>query len=393
MITIPTLSELVDDIVADLEAEFSVTLPLFGKVFLRGLANVQGAKLKIYYLFIGKLQKNIFVDTADPEAAGGTLERFGRIKLARDPFPARAGQYVVEITGTIGATIDGGTTFKSNDDTPNPGKLFILDEEYELVSTTDSITLRALEAGNDSKLEVGNELTSTVPIASVDKLATVTSEAIAPLAAEEIEDYRRKAVLAYQLEPQGGAGSDYILWALDAQGVLRSYPYARDGDPNEINLFVEATIVDSTDGKGTPSAALLAEVEEVVEFDPDDTRPLTERGRRPLGVFEVHYLPVTIKELDIEIQEFVGLTPSQETNILNALTALIKDIRPFVSSADILANKNDILDVNLIINTILNAEPGSRFGDVILMIDSVSVNTITFSNGDIPFLNSVTYYG
>ena len=393
MITIPTLSELVDDIVADLEAEFSVTLPLFGKVFLRGLANVQGAKLKIYYLFIGKLQKNIFVDTADPEAAGGTLERFGRIKLARDPFPARAGQYVVEITGTIGATIDGGTTFKSNDDTPNPGKLFILDEEYELVSTTDSITLRALEAGNDSKLEVGNELTSTVPIASVDKLATVTSEAIAPLAAEEIEDYRRKAVLAYQLEPQGGAGSDYILWALDAQGVLRSYPYARDGDPNEINLFVEATIVDSTDGKGTPSAALLAEVEEVVEFDPDDTRPLTERGRRPLGVFEVHYLPVTIKEVDIEIQEFVGLTPSQETNILNALTALIKDIRPFVSSADILANKNDILDVNLIINTILNAEPGSRFGDVILMIDSVSVNTITFSNGDIPFLNSVTYYG
>lgn len=391
MITIPTLSELFEDILDDLEAAFSITIARFGKVFLIAQAAVQAAKLKLYYLTIGKLQKNIFIDTADPEASGGTLERFGRIKLGRNPFPATAGQYVVTVTGTAGAIIEASTTFKSNDDTVNPGKLFILDNEYTLVGS-DSITLRALEAGVDSKLETGEELTATIPIANVDKLVTVTSEAIAPLAAEEIEVYRTVGLQAYQLEPQGGAGSDYILWAADAQGVLRSYPYAKSGATSEVDLFIEATIADSTDGKGTPSAQLLADVEEVVDFDPDDTRPLDERGRRPLTEI-VNYLPVTIKQVDIEVQGFVGLTAAIETSIFNAIKAVLDDIRPFVASANVLANKNDIIDINKIISIILNAEQGSIFTTVDLMIDSGSVSTFTFENGDIPFLNSVTYYG
>lgn len=391
MITIPTLSELYEDILDDLESEFIITIPGFGKVFLIALAAVQAGKLKLYYLAIGKLQKNIFIDTADPEASGGTLERFGRIKLGRNPFAATAGQYVVSVTGTVGAVIEASTTFKSNDDTVNPGKLFILDNEYTLVGS-DSITLRALEAGVESKLEVGEELTATIPIANVDKIVTVTSEAIAPLAAEEIEVYRTVGLQAYQLEPQGGAGSDYILWAADAQGVLRSYPYAKSGVTSEVDLFIEATIADSTDGKGTPSAQLLSDVEEVVDFDPDDTRPLDERGRRPLTEI-VNYLPVTIKQVDIEVQGFVGLTASIETSIFNAIKAVLDDIRPFVASANVLANKNDIIDINKIISIILNAEPGSIFTTVDLMINGGSVNTFTFENGDIPYLNSVTYYG
>ncbi len=391
MITIPTLSELFEDILDDLEAEFNITIPGFGKVFLIALAAVQAAKLKLYYLAIGKLQKNIFIDTADPEASGGTLERFGRIKLGRNPFAATAGQYVVAVTGTVGAVIEASTTFKSNDDTVNPGKLFILDNEYTLVGS-DSITLRALEAGVDSKLVVGEELTATIPIADVDKIVTVTSEAIAPLAAEEIEVYRTVGLQAYQLEPQGGAGSDYIIWAADAQGVLRSYPYAKSGATSEVDLFIEATIADSTDGKGTPSNQLLADVEEVVDFDPDDTRPLDERGRRPLTEI-VNYLAVTIKEVDIEVQGFVGLTAAIETSIFNAIKIVLDDIRPFVASANVLANKNDIIDINKIISIILDAQPGSIFTTVDLMIDSVSVSTFTFEDGDIPHLNSVTYYG
>ena len=391
MITIPKISELYEDILDDFEAVYGITISLFGKVFFRALALVQAGKLKLYYLAIGKLQKNIFIDTAGPEAGGGTLERFGRIKLGRNPFAATAGQYVVTVTGTVGAVIEASTTFKSNDDTVNPGKLFILDNEYTLVGS-DSITLRALEAGVDSKLEVGEELTATIPIAEVDKIVTVTSEAIAPLAAEEIEVYRTVGLQAYQLEPQGGAGSDYILWAADAQGVLRSYPYAKSGVTSEVNLFIEATIADSTDGKGTPSAQLLADVEEVVDFDPDDTRPLDERGRRPLTEI-VNYLAVTIKQVDIEVQGFVGLTAAKETSILNAIKAVLDDIRPFVASANVLANKNDIIDINKVISTILNAEPGSIFTTVDLMINGGSVNTFTFENGDIPYLNSVTYYG
>lgn len=393
MITIPTLSQLYTDVISDLESEYSTSIPLFGKVFLRALAAVQAGKLKIYYLVIGNLQKNIFVDTAEPEIIGGTLERFGRVKLGRNPFPAQAGQYTVEVTGNIGSTVPQGTTFKSNDDSVNPGKLFVLDVAYILVATTDSITIRALEAGLESKLAVGDQLTATAPIAGVNKLVSVTTETVEPLAAEDTEDYRQKAIEAYQLEPQGGAASDYRIWAADAQGVQRVYAYARTGDSAEVNLYVEATVADSTDGKGTPSASLLSDVEDVVEFDPDTTKPLNERGRRPLGVLEVHYLPITVKEITIEITGFVGLTGAIQTQIFNAVKARIDLIRPFVAGADVLEEKDDILSVNTIINTILTVRPGSVFGSVDLMVDAVSVPSWQFVNGDIPFLSSgaITY--
>lgn len=391
MIIIPTLSELFDSILADIEATFGDNVPLFGKNFLRALAAVQAAKLKIYYLATASTQKNIFIDTADPEASGGTLERFGRVKLGRNPFPAKAGQYDVEVTGSIGAVIDASTTFKSNDDSLNPGKLFVLDNEFTLTATTDSINVRALEAGLDSKLSIGDILTSTSPIINVNRIVTVTAETVQPLSEEDIELYRQRGIDSYRLEAQGGAATDYRIWSFDAQGVQETYPFAKSGAPNEIDLFIEATVADSIDGKGTPSAQLLLDVEDVVEFDPDTTLPLNERGRRPLGVFAVNFLPITVKDVDIIIDGFVGLTAEIQTLLFTALDLQINLIRPFVAGADILDEKNDILDINIIINTILNARPGSVFGTVTLKIDTVEVSTFTFVNGDIPDLDSVTY--
>lgn len=390
MITIPTISQLYTGILADLETQYGVTIPLFGKNFLRALAAVTAGKQKLQYLCLGAVQKNIFIDTADPESSGGTLERFGRIKLGRNPFPARAGQYVIQVTGEVGAVIAASTTFKSNDDSFHPGKLYVLDSEYTLVSTTDSITVRALEAGLDSALNTNDELTATAPIANVDSIASVLSETIEPLAAEEIEAYRAAGLNSYRLEAQGGAATDYRLWAQDAQGVERVYPYAKNGTTAEINLFVEATIADSIDGKGTPSAGILSAVEDVINFNPDTTLDLLERGRRPLQVI-VHYEPVTIKQVDIEIGGFVGLTADIQTEILNAITGALSEVRPFIAGADVLENKNDIFDVNRIISIILSVKPGAVFTSVDLQIDSFSVSTFTFENGDIPYLNSITY--
>ena len=390
MIKIPTLKELFDDVIADLESQLTVTIPILGPIFLRGLAAVQAAKLKLFYLTIGQLQKNIFVDTADPESTGGTLERFGRIKLNRNPFPATAAKYDIDVTGTIGATIPAGTTFKSDDDSLNPGKLYILDTAFELLTSPDTITVRALEAGIDSKLAISDTLTATAPIATVDQSATVSAENVIPLAAETIEAYRQAAIDSYRLEPQGGAAADYRLWSADAQGVRLVYPFAKSGAANEINLHVEANFVDSTDGKGTPTAAILTAVEAVVEFNPDDTKPLNERGRRPLGVFDIHFLAITIATVDIDIPGLTA-TAAQKTAIETALAALIFDIRPFVAAADVLANKNDILDTNKIISTILSVIPGASFGTVTLEVNGVYVNTYTFENGEIPSLDNVTF--
>lgn len=390
MTTIPTLTELYNSIISDLETQFGVSIPLVGKNFLRVMAAVQAAKLKLYYLALGLVQKNIFPDSADSESIGGTLERFGRVKLGRNPFDARAGEYEIIVTGSIGAVIKAAMTWKSDDSSTSPGYLYVLDEEFTLSSTTDTIIVRALTPGTEASLNAGDTMSATSPIALVDKVATVYAEITEPRAAETIEAYRTAILNSYRLEPQGGAATDYRLWAQDAQGVRFVYPYARTGFPCEINLFVEANEADSIDGEGTPSAALLDEVEAVIEFNPDDTLPLLERGRRPLQVI-VNFLPVTVKQIDVTITGYVGIDVDTQALLDAAIESLVKDIRPFVAAADIVANKNDILDVNKIIATIIGQKPGAIFTSVTMDVDGIPLSTYTFENGDIPHLDSITY--
>lgn len=385
MIRIPTLSELYSQIVADLESELGESIPLFGKSFLRATAAVQAAKLWLNYKINAFVQKNSWIDTADPESMGGSLERFGRVKLGRNPYPATAGQYVVTVTGSIGAIIPARTIFKSNDNALNAGKLFILDNQYTLVAVSDSITLRALEIGIDSRLNVGNQLTSTTPISLVDSLATVSSESVEPLSAENIEVYRRKVIESFQLEPQGGSSSDYRLWSNEVQGVAQSYPFAASGQVGYVNLYIEATIEDSTDGQGSASVSLLNDVRDNIEL-PISGVP----ARKPVGNI-VNYLSVTPLEVNIEITGFQGLTTDIENLIEGELTKEIAKIRPFVSAIDIVSKRNDTLNTNKIITTILTTVPGSVFGTITLEVDSVVMTSKTFAGGQIPFLNSVTY--
>ncbi|MBX9450027.1 MAG: hypothetical protein KL787_10060, partial [Taibaiella sp.] len=116
MVNIPKLSELYNSILADLQAELGVTIPLWTKSFIKILAMVQATKMHLAYLALGDVQRNIFPDTADPEAMGGTLERFGRVKIGRMPLTATQGKYIVQVTGDPGATIPVSSTMVTDDD-------------------------------------------------------------------------------------------------------------------------------------------------------------------------------------------------------------------------------------------------------------------------------------
>lgn len=389
---IPTISELYTQILADVEGELGSSVSIFGKAYIRASVAVQSAKMKLYYLTLAGVQKNIFIDTADPEAIGGTLERFGRVKLGRDPFPATNSKYTVEVTGNIAAIVKAGTQFKSDDNSANPGKLFVLDVEKTIVTVPDTMQLRSLETGLDTRLIVTNTLTSTSPIANVDKLVTVTVEDEIPLGAEDLEVYRQKGIDAYQLEPQGGAPADYRIWSADAQGVLRVFPFAKSGAPWDINLYIEATEADSTDGKGTPTAAILQEVEDVVELDPDTTKDINDRGRRPMDVI-VDFLAITPLDIDVFILGGVGITSELETAITDAIRDYLRTVRPFVAGADVVINKNDVLTSGKLSTVAYGAIPDSVYFETLnfSVDDNPVVTSFTFLNGDIPFLNSVTF--
>ena len=391
MATIPTISELYTSIKQRLESELEVKISIFGKSYLIAIAAVQAAKMKLLWQYVATVSKNSWVDTADPVSSGGTLERFGLVKLGRPPQPATKGVYTVEVTGVIGATIPAGSQFSGNDDSAAPSYKFILDNAYQLVAATDSIQLRALTAGPESRLEVADKLTSSSPLLNVDDVVTVVSEDTTPVSEESLEDYRQAIIDSFQLEAQGGAATDYRIWSQDASGVREVYPYVKSGECAEIEVFVEAD--EGVDPKGIPTQAILDEVEDVIEFDPDDTRPLNERGRRPLGVHALYVEPITPLDVDITYEGTQGFDLNTQDSIENALSSEIRNIRPFVASADISINQNDLLEVNTIISIAQNLiSSGQSFSGVTLTVDGNPVPvSFLFSGSNIPYFNSVTF--
>lgn len=389
---IPTINELYTDIRSDLATRLNINIPIFGKVVLNAIAMVQAGKLKLFWLAIARVEKNIFIDTADPESAGGTLERFGRVFLARERRAAVQGQYTVSVTGTVGAVIAAGSLFKSDDTATSPGVLFQLDVQKTLTLASDTMTLRALTAGPDARLQVSDTLTSTSPLINVNDQVTVTVETTVPTAEETIENYRDEAIRSVQLEPQGGSPGDYRQWSDDVAAVRFVYPFATSGQCGQVDLFIEANQADSTDGKGTPTATTLTDVESVVDFDPDTTRPQNERGRRPVNV-SVNYIAVTPQDVIITVNNPINIGTDTQATILTDLRTVINDVRPFVAGADSTTNRNDVLSITLIITTIQNALTGGQsFSGVTVTVGGTPLTTSTqFFNGDIPFLQTLNF--
>lgn len=382
---IPTTKELYYIIIAEFESEFTTTIPLTGKNYLRVQSAVLAVVLRLNYLFGAKVQKNIFADTAEPMSQGGTLERFGLVKLNRLPFPATAGVYTVNVTGQIGGVIEANQQFKSNDDSLNAGYLFVLDSQFTFTATTGQIQLRAFTGGLESQLAIGDKLTATNPIANVDQECTVATEDTKPLDAESESEYREQILRAFRTEAQGGAQGDFVLWATEVQGVSEAYPYTSPANDNTCDLYVEATTSDSTDGKGTPTTAILDAVEDAIE-NPTADRP----SRKPVSMI-VNYYPITPLNVTIEIQNFVDLTSDKQTLILNALTNYFADVRPFLGGVDVPELQNDTVTLNNISSVILEAIPSAVFLQPVMTVDGNTVASYTFENGDIPHLNGISY--
>jgi uncharacterized phage protein gp47/JayE len=375
--------------VNDVETEFCGTIPAFGKVWVRVFVAVLSALLWVVYLWIAFIQKNILPDTADPETQGGTLERWGRIKLGRDPFPAKQGQYECTVTGAAGSLIPANTTFKSDGNSTSPGRVFAIDADYSMPGSTGTIIVRALVAGTGSKLAVGDTLTIVRPLAGINNVITVTSEYITPLQAEDTQTYRDKIGVAFRLEPQGGAAADFRLWGLDAAGVKQIYPYITPDTATEVDVYVEALPEDSLDGQGTPTSGTLTDVTAVIEQDPDTTLPLYERGRRPLGVWQVNVMAVSVKQVEIIIAGLTESTTTNRANIEAGIREFLAETRPFVDAIDTV--QQDTLDIPKISNVIIQASPTSTFTSVTIKVNTVSYTTYQFVDGNIPYLTSVSF--
>jgi hypothetical protein len=360
------------------------------------LALVLSAQCHLLYLYLRDVQDNIFPDTATTEAQGGTLERLGNIYMNRGLFPASIGSFNVSVVGVAGSVLRQNLTFKSNEDALNQGQVYILDTEYTLTGTADVIEIRSIGAGVEYNLNVGDKLTITEPVIGVDKTITVTEVLEQPKAGESVELYRQAILNAIQLEPQGGSRSDYRQWCTDAQGVRLVYPYVQDLNTGNISLFVESTIEDSLDQvgigkKGVPTTAILEDVREVIEQDPDITKPINERGRRPMQanviVQSINLVPVIITIGGLNDDE-----PAIRDLIKNNIESFLYDVRPFISGADLRRNKNDILYSGQVQSVVTDSlVNGNFFNTLTLTVDGNVEVSYEFTLGSIPYLQTLNF--
>jgi uncharacterized phage protein gp47/JayE len=383
---IPTIQELRETLANDFKSKLNL-LSNNLKKFLDAFSIVESAKFKLLYLYLQDLQNNIFPDTADLEANGGTLERQGRIYLNRNPRPATVGTFELSVTGESGSVLRSGLTFKSNENSLSPGQLYVLDLEYTMTGTDDVIEVRSLGAGSEFDLNVDDELTITEPVIGVNQLVTVSDVISQPKNGEDIEAYRQAILDAIQLEPQGGSKTDYRLWSSDAQGVKKVYPYVKNGDAGTVQVYVEAT-----DGDGVPSSGLISNVEDVIEFDPDESKPLNERGRRPIQA-TVEVLPVVLIPVTVTITGLSQDTPSIRSAIQNNIELYLSSVRPYISGADLARNRNDILyeaRLQSVATDVL--ENSNFFTGFAITVNGNSVSSYQFDLGNIPNLvTPITY--
>jgi uncharacterized phage protein gp47/JayE len=372
MNTIPTLSEIYDDILSALQDEFTISLNPFGNAFLVALAGVFAGVFKLMYLFVGMIQQNIWVDTCDYE----TLLRYGNTILKRLPFAAVAGEYTVTISGVSGAIIPAGTTFLSNDSSTSPSQLFLVTSTYTFSSGTGTFNIIATLGGEDSALVVGDTLTITAPVVNVGSTATVTVVVTNAEDAETEIVYRQKVIDKIQLDGNSWSAAAYRIVGLDIVGVLQTYAYAKSGESGAVNVWLEGTTY------GTPcDASSITDYETAIELV------------RPLGVQNVYVdaCPIMDVAVVITMGSFPAYTVAEKALILTALSNLCNNVRPFIASCDVVANRNDVLATYNIISTINQAVPAKGFSNISFTVDGTSVTSWTADNGEIPYLTSVTY--
>jgi len=387
---IPNITQLNTNIAGDLKNKLNLSNNPLKRV-LNALALVLSGQFYLAYLYLRDIQDNIFVDTATTAEFGGTLERQGMIYLNRGMFPDSIGVFKLSVTAVAGSVLRANLTFKSNEGTLNPGQVYVLDSEYTCSGTDDEIEVRSIGAGVAFNLNVDDNLTITEPVIGVDKTVTVTEVVEQPKAGETIELYRQAILNAIQLEPQGGSRADYRQWATDAQGVRLVYPYVRDGEPSNLDVYVEATLVDSTDGKGTPSSTILNDVEDVLNYDPDISKPIYERGRKPAQSF-LNVLPIVLVPIDIEITGLDDSSAAVQATIQSALEDMLYKVRPFISGADLQRNKNDILYYGKVQSVVTESLVNGNFFNLLKMyVDGNEEVSYEFTLGNVPYLNNLTF--
>lgn len=292
----PTLTQIIDRVKKDLEEKLTGGSPALRRSVISVFARVIAAASHILHGHLDWISRQLFPTLADEEA----LLRWGSIwQVTRKP--AEFAQIEIEFTGAIGSVIPAGQEIQRSD-----GVIFLLDAQLTFVSSTETASATAQEAGADKNTDNGTILSLVSPVVGVQNECEVTATLVSGVDQEDLELYRERLLQRIANTPQGGADADYIRWALEVSGVTRAWVYDAHLGLGTVGL---AFVRDNDTPSIIPSAGEVAEVQAYIDT------------RRPLTVDFTAFAPVALA-VNFNIDLLTNDTPEIRAAVLAELTDL-----------------------------------------------------------------------
>jgi uncharacterized phage protein gp47/JayE len=248
----PTLAELIDRGVADLESRLPGVDAHLRRSLARALMTAHAGAVHGLYGFLDWQARQLFPDMAESEQLDRWVNVWGLVRKASVPATGS-----VTFTGTDGKDIPAGTVLQRSD-----GAQFATDALVTLAGGTAAATVTAAAGGADGNTAAGTVLTLVGAIAGVTGEATVAAGGLAGGADEESDaDLRARLLLRIALGAPNGKAGDYAQWALENAGITRAWDYAEylglgtvgvtfvlDNDAMDATIVPDAATVQAVQG-------------------------------------------------------------------------------------------------------------------------------------------------
>jgi len=369
--TTPPISQIRDNIVAQIEGELSTTIPLLPVGFTRVLATAMAAVFVLLYKYAGFTLLQLFVQhaTYEPTTINGKtfrpLQMWGDLYGVTPRHAAARAEHTISVRVTTqSGTLPAGAQLVN----PVNGYIHQVLSAVTLSSSTVNATILAVSdpsggggSGAGGNLTAGDVLQFVSPIKNVARDATVVSLDTQGTDAESVSSYRKRVLDKRRKPPQGGAHADYYHWAMEVPGIVDALPY--NSAPGQVTVYVEATEASSGSADGIPSSSQLEAVAESIQFT---TGGLA--ARRPVGA-GVTVTAITRKTFDLVV---AGLDVNDEAAVQASITTgvdeYLRSLSPYIVGLSVppRADKMTQPGVAGVVFDIVNAANGS--------LSSVTIN-------------------
>jgi uncharacterized phage protein gp47/JayE len=394
-LVVPTTAEISGNIISQLEASLSQTIPLLPKSFARVLAKVLAGVFILLFKYAGFSFLQMFVAYAtDKETTVNgrklrPLVELGRLFGVGDPDPATRAELIVNVsvTNQVGDLPAGSQLVRNSTQ-----YIYVVVAAVPLNAAVVPVRVRATGSpnGGDGSGTLGNLVAGDVidfanPLPNVATKTTVASQAVTAADAESIDRYRGRILDRVQRRPQGGAYADYQQWGEEVLGIVNVYPYA--GPPGQVNIYVEADEASSGSPDGIPTGPQLTAVGDSIE--------LNEAGlatRRPVSAAK-NVLPITRQAFDVQIAALSPDTPETRVALKEGIDEHLRTREPYIVGLSSLPRLDRVTQASVagVVDTIVS-DKGATISGVQLLLTGVPKTAYTLLAGEKAKLNGDPTY-